>query len=275
MQNSGNPRYVAAKLDRVAALVRDALWRLEDPRGGVADDPDVMAELEHYLRSLYHQTAIAFESAGLMASRAELVQAWNRFEETGLRASLRYLPEPGVVTTAAFDHLSAMIDGLRNLEYEIDPMPHENAELQKLERFLKRTALLVGQRQVVPTKEADVQHVMDDYLEAVYGADYHKQFTVPGVAKNFRPDAGVRSLSAAIEFKFCDSQQEVKTAVSDLFEDAAGYKASADWKRFFSVIYMTGAHATEEQLLAAFDLAEIVNWTPILVTGSGARSRRK
>jgi hypothetical protein len=82
-------------------------------------------------------------------------------------------------------------------------------------------------------------------------------------------DSGVRSLRAVIEFKLAKDTKGLKMATSGLFEDASGYKASADWSRFYSVIYMTGAHGTEEQLLADFDRAGMIAWTPILVTGQG------
>lgn len=260
-------------LESVGRFVRDALWRLEDPRGGIRDDPDVQEELEHYLRKLYIQLGLALEHLGLHASRMDLVRAWEYFEEQGIDKTVFY-PEPGSVGNLTYDYLSAVIDGIRALSPCSIPTQDEQSEILRLEKLLERTAYLLHCRNVVPTKESDVQKVMDDYLRALYGADYHRQFSIPGVVKNFRPDSGIRSLGVAIEFKFVGNVQEMKTAVSGLFEDASGYKGSTDWKKFYSVIYMTGAYGTKEQLLAAFEHAGLVDWRPVLVTGEGARTRQ-
>jgi hypothetical protein len=116
---------------------------------------------------------------------------------------------------------------------------------------------------------------MDHYLDVIYGGDYRRKFSIPGAVKNFIPDSGIRSLKAVIEFKFAATSQELKTATSGLFEDSAAYKASADWQRYYSVVYMTGAHGTKEKLLAAFEQAGMIDWTPILVTGAGGRAAKR
>lgn len=273
---AGNGSDIADELDKTARGVRDVVWRLEDPAGGINDDIEAKTELEFWLARLYIQVAIALDHLGLAASRADLMTAWNGFEQSGLLNTLKYYPGPGVIGCGAYDYLDAVIGGIRAIEpkgncppTEADPL--DKGELLKLEKLLDRTAYIVQKRSSVPKKEKDIQCVMDEYLECIYGADYHRQFSIPGVVKNFRPDSGIRSLETVIEFKFADSQEELKTATAGLFEDAAGYKASKDWRRFYSVIYMTGAYGTKEQLLADFGRTGMVDWTPILVTGQGER----
>ncbi len=261
-------------LDRSARFVRDVLWDLEDPRGGVYDDADLKDKFKYYLQKLYVQVLISLEHLGLVRTRGELFEAWTEFESTGLDEFV-YYSEPGVVGSKPYDLLDSIIEGIRGVEMR-GGIPHDReSELQKLEQMLGRTAYLLERRSVDPTKESDVQHVMDDYLEAMYGADYRRQFSIPGVVKNFKPDSGIISLGAVIEFKFVDSKAEFKTAVAGLFEDAGGYRPSADWSKYFSVIYMTGAHGTLEQAIGAFESADMVDWAPIIVTGSGGRKKRK
>ena len=69
------------------------------------------------------------------------------------------------------------------------------------------------------------------------------------------------------------SQQ--RTALSGVFEDISGYAGSRDWETFYSVFYMTRAHARiaeiEDELTQR---ARATHWTPIVVCGSGERRRR-
>lgn len=225
-----NATNIADQLDKTARGVRGALWRLEDPRGGILDDPDVATELEYLLKRLYVQVMLALDHLGLYASRADLAKAWDSFVKSGLSKNLDYYPEPGTVGSKTYDYLDAVIDGIRAVGPGESCPPSttqdlgDEGELLQLEKLLERTAYTLQKRSVVPTKEADVQHEMDLYLEAMYGADYHRQFSIPGVVKNFRPDSGIRSLGAVIEFKFVDNAEDLKKATSGLFEDASAYR---------------------------------------------------
>jgi hypothetical protein len=265
---------VAANLEARARLVREILWQLEDPMAGVKDDYNLLDALEHYLEGLFVQVVIALEHFQLFRSRSELAASWQLCRRKGLR-EVDYRPDPGIVESEAYNLLDAFIEGIRCLGPSRDASLDRQAALHELEALLERTAYSLQCRNITPAKETDVQHVMDDYLSFIYGADYHRQFTIPGVVKNFRPDSGVRSLGVAIEFKFVTSKAEFKTAISGLFEDAGGYRASNDWSKYYSVIYMTGAYGTREQAEAAFAGADMVDWTPIVVTGHGARAKRR
>jgi hypothetical protein len=259
---------IADHLEKSARQVRDALWRLADPRGGILDDSDVKEEFKYFLKRLYTQVMIALDHLELIASRADLAKAWGDFVKSGLQ-KFTFYPEHDTVGSEVYDYLDAVIDGIRAIDPTIEEKGDDQGERMQLERLLDRTAYILQRRDVVPTREGEIQRVMDEYLESIYGADYCRQFSIPGVVKNFRPDSGIRSLKTVIEFKLAKDTRGLKTATSGLFEDAAGYKASADWKRYYSVIYMTGAYGTKEQLLADFDRAGMVDWTPIPVTGIG------
>jgi hypothetical protein len=260
-------------LEKATRSVREVLWQMEGS-GGVSRDSDLEQELVYFLKRLCTQLMVGLDHLGLEASRRELARAWRGFVKAGLDQVV-YYPQYGTVGSEAHDYLDAVIDVIR----VIVPSPatliaDEHAEVLRLERFLDRTAYILQKRGLAPTKESQIQKVMDEYLEAIYGPDYHRQFTVPGVVKNFRPDSGIRSLGAVIEFKFAASPAKLKTAVAGLFEDASSYRASSDWKRYYSVIYMTGAHGTREQVAAAFTQAEMIDWKPVLVTGASSKLAR-
>ena len=151
---------------------------------------------------------------------------------------------------------------------------HESYELAKLESVLQKTAALVRMHGVKPTNEREVRDVMHKALHACF-TEYTESVSIHGVLKNFKPDGGVRDLGAAIEFKFAASEAELRQGLGGIFEDSAGYKGSKDWTRFYSVIYQTESFETADRLRAEVSRGGLVTWTPVLVTGPGARRRRK
>ena len=147
----------------------------------------------------------------------------------------------------------------------------DTSELSRLDTLLRNTAVLVHRRQMTPQGEMDVQNVMHDYLEACF-PHYRNPIEIAGIIRNFKPDGGVRNLKTAIEFKFATTHAEVATALSGIFEDVSGYSGSLDWTRFFSVVYQTEPFESEDRFKAEkARVAGALSWTPILVTGGGAR----
>jgi hypothetical protein len=67
----------------------------------------------------------------------------------------------------------------------------------------------------------------------------------------------VRSLKAAVEYKFVTSEQEARSALGQIYEDIYGYAGSADWTRFCAVIYMTDAFLTQAQVDAEWQLTDV------------------
>jgi hypothetical protein len=149
----------------------------------------------------------------------------------------------------------------------------EAYDLGRLERILRETAMLVRRRGIIPKGELDVQAVMYDYLGAFF-TEYTRNITIPKVIKNFKPDGGVRDLKAAIEFKYAVNDKEVADALSGIYEDMAGYAGSADWSRFYSVLYQTEPFVSENRFSKAISRGGSYSWVPIVVTGSGNREAK-
>jgi hypothetical protein len=86
---------ITDQLEKTARQVRDAMWRLIDPRGGILNDPDVEEEFEYFLTKLYREVMIVLDYLDLARSRADLERAWE-----------------GKV----YDYLDAVIDGIRAID---------------------------------------------------------------------------------------------------------------------------------------------------------------
>jgi len=251
---------------------RDALRQLEHehigvPSGGGYAYPE--GALAGFLTEAYELITFAFEASGLESPLPRLRETWAKFRKKGLEAA-------GETRWDSFESeplncLTRMVQGMRGAVGE-GPNSADAFGLNKLESILRDTGVLVRRRGVDPTKEADIQHVMHDYLGAFFD-DYSTEIKLPTPIKTFEPDGGVPTLKAAIEFKFATSLKEVKQEVDGIYADMIGYSGSEDWNQFFSVMYQTDAFVSEGAYKAAVFRGGR-KWTPIIVVATGERKPR-
>jgi hypothetical protein len=230
------------------------------------------AVLPYYLNRAYDMMLVVLEAAALPETRRHLLEMWSKFESAGGIGKVRSDAEYDSLTSEPLDYLETQIAALRASVGE--PMLSADAfELSKFEALLRDTAVLVHRRHVTPRRELDVQNVMHDYLEACF-PQYRHPVEIAGVIRTFKPDGGVRNLRAAVEFKFAGTSAEVRTALSGVFEDVAGYSGSLDWTQFYTVVYQTKPYESEGRFKAEMARAGALSWTPIVVTGGGSRESR-
>jgi hypothetical protein len=137
--------------------------------------------------------------------------------------------------------------------------------------ILQNTPAIIRAKGLEPRNEAEVRSAVFEVLQFAFH-DAVREIPVGQLFKTYKPDFGVRSLMAAAEYKFADSESEVKKALDEIYVDMKGYSGHYDWRTFFAVIYTTDALAHKEKLEDEFrGVKADVNWTPILVVGKGAR----
>ena len=245
------------------------LFELEKGQDGSPYSDDALNEV---LMSLYTVLSVGLEMLGLHGSRQELAEWRKEYVSKNLRC-WEYLPDLDVAYSPLLDRLDAYRDAVRLLTVPKAGVV-EQGEIDRLESLLKDTGGLVYRRNPDPGNEAGVQKVMHDYLSVVF-PDFVPTPQIPGSLKHFQPDGGIRSIKTAIEFKYADSLDELKTALSGIYEDMAGYSGSRDWVRFYSVIYLTKPFTTFAQIVADLNRPDAPNWTPIAVVGAGKRQPRR
>lgn len=151
----------------------------------------------------------------------------------------------------------------------------ENNSYYTLERILKGTPKIIFDRDIEPKNEAEVQREVQKVLIHMF-PDTLREFSIPKIAKSYKPDFGIKSLKCAIEYKFVDSEDEAKKFIGSIFEDVGAYEGYEYWKHFYAVIYMTKPFLTQDQVEEEFKIAKIPkNWKPIIVYGVGGRKRNK
>jgi hypothetical protein len=146
--------------------------------------------------------------------------------------------------------------------------------LARLERMLRDTSVLVPRHGRSPKRELELQGIMHDYLSACF-ADFTQKVEIAGSLRCFKSDCGIRSVGAAIEFKFIDTPQKAAVAFSGLAEDSAVYKGSKDWVRFYAVVYQTGPFMLESHLRSDMSRIGAIAWEPAVVSGFGTPAKGK
>jgi len=143
-----------------------------------------------------------------------------------------------------------------------------------LERILIGTPKIINDSKLNPANESEINRALYNFLIHPF-PDTVREIPISKVTKTYKPDFGIKSLEAAIEYKFVDNEIDAKKVLGEIYEDIHGYEGSKDWKTFYAVIYMTEPFYTPDQIKAEFEMAKVNHsWKPILVTGKGKRRRK-
>ena len=266
-------RNAIGTLEQLLSKASDALSQIEREvfnlyafgraKGGYEYPREAM---EGYLQEIHDLLLVVLEAGEMPGARASLVKAWAGF--TSSRNNLRKTDDNGEFANSsspALTFLERLIKGLRATVSE-EISSEEAWTLGRLEEILEDTAALVRRRGDSPSKESDVQKVMHDYLRAFFPG-FVLNPSIGGALKNFKPDCGIANVTAAIEFKFVETEEDVATAFSGIAEDTAGYKGSKDWTRFYAVLYQSKPFALRSQFKSDMKRIGATTWKTILVNG--------
>ena len=227
-------------------------------------------ELEYFLKHIYTSLCVLLESLGLTMTLEQLKQEFNKNRKD--LTKLNMIPYVGELNSVVLDVLRPYYLSLSELlGVKVDNTKDDG---KRLEKILWNTSKVVKDRNIEPKDEAQVRKCVYELLIHFF-PDTIREIPICQVTKTYKPDIGVRSLKTAIEYKFADSESEVKTAIGGFYEDMRGYSGSEDWKKFYAVVYMTDAFVTLEQIKAEFKHTSAdENWKPILVQGKGGRTKK-
>lgn len=239
-----------------------------------ADEQERLAKesLREVVRRIQWRLGLAFELNGLTSALSHLRQEMSRFKDL---AELERLPYVDVLSCPALGFLSDVHDAFSGcLPGEDEAQLDVERGRRTLEQILAGTAKLITDRKMEPTNEAEVRREVYGLLLHTF-PDTTREVPIPQVSKTYKPDIGVKSLKTAVEYKFVDTEAELKTAFEGIYADTKGYGGSADWTHFFAVIYCTKTFWTPAQLKAECDAVGMpANWQVLLMTGDGKRRQK-
>lgn len=263
----------AGSLNKLLSQAKGALWEVErevygDP--GYGDDQGGYEyprfALAGYLEELHDILLVVLEAAQMPAARNSLAEAWSGF--TSAKDGLGHTDdddENQSCHSPALTFVDRLIKALRmTVTQEIST--EEAWTLAKLEAMLEDTPGLVHRRGKPLTNEGDLQAIMHDYLSACF-PDFRFNPPIGGAIKNFKPDCGIASVGAAIEFKIAHTKQQAIVSFTGVVEDTGGYKGSKDWTRFYAVMYQAKPFILKSHLQSDMKRIGAATWKAILVNG--------
>ena len=265
-------RNALGSLDNLLSKARDAVWDIAREEFGVSAYEGELSgyayprrALKAFLEELHDVLLVVFEAAGMPETRSSLIDAWRGFTDGKGLGHTKNDAEFENSESPALTFVERLIQGLRvTVSDEISS--EEAWTLSRLEAMLRDTAVLVHRRQAPVATENNLQKVMHDYLRACF-PDFRLNPPIGGTIKNFKPDCGIASVSAAIEFKIVHNKNEIAVAFSGVTEDTAGYKGSQDWTRFYAVIYQAEPFISESELRSDLKRIGAATWKAIVVNG--------
>lgn len=225
------------------------------------------------MERLHLRLVLATDALGAESFRTTVERSWSKFQKSP--TALEYSHSIGGLYCPALEYIS---DALRVLSMLItDPQAanyRDEQDLVRLQQILEGTPKLIRDQGLQPRSEKEVRTAMYGLLLHFF-PDTVREVPIAKVSKTYKPDIGIRSLKVGIEYKFADSELELKTCIGGIFEDILGYSGSADWTTFYAVIYMTDAFMTRAQVQSEWQLSNVPHeWRPILVTGRGERRKK-
>jgi len=266
--------------DSIVNKIHDYFWDLRFDFNRDSGDPyiDIKKEendfneeiLKDRLNSIENRIYFALDYLGLNSSLDKFKNDLKLEANSKLMGYASYID---IHYSPRLEFLKDYIDSIF-IDKELDENNFSTDSFPMLERILKGTPKIILDRGIEPKNESEVQREVQKVLIHVF-PDTLKEFTIPKVAKTYRPDFGIKSLNCVIEYKFVDSVEEAKKFCGELFEDVGAYEGYEDWKYFYAVIYMTKPFLTQDQVEQEFKIANIPNnWKPIVVYGVGGRKKK-
>ena len=140
-----------------------------------------------------------------------------------------------------------------------------------MERVLSNTTALLHELNVTPKSESQIYDAVCGILKLIFpSASDAPKGKFAKVFKKYEPDIVVPELSAAIEYKFINSEQDLRSLLGQIADDVQGYTGNPQYKLFYAVIYLTRDVGLERCELAWSECHFPNHWIPIFVVGPTA-----
>ncbi|CAN7636648.1 hypothetical protein LJR234_005064 [Mesorhizobium amorphae] len=219
--------------------------------------------------SFVYNVEKAFREIGMLAERLGLPQT--KVDLVARRKSIKkmtgaaliemledfYSPVLGELD-ATFEAMAVMVDG------------SATTGMSMLESILKNTAGIIADRELDPQEELAVDHAIAKIVRYAF-PDFVDKPQIDKAVTKYKPDFGVKSLGALVEYKFAVDETGVKVALEGISADMINYAGDPNWGKFYAVIYTTlpilHANVIEEHFRSKTKEGD--RWSIIFVNGPG------
>ena len=216
------------------------------------------------IEKAFREIGILAERLGLPQTKADLVARRKSFKTMTGSALIEmledfYSPVLGELKYT-FEAMAVMVDG------------SATTGMSMLESILRNTAGIIADQNLEAEKELDVDRAIGKIVRYAF-PDFVNKPQIDKAVTKYKPDFGVKSLGALIEYKFAVDEAGVRVALEGISADMINYSGDANWGRFYAVVYTTNpiihANVIEEHFKSSTKKGDC--WSIIFVNGPGRR----
>lgn len=266
---------VHEQLDRCRRQLRaveTAGWRLSEEDGHPSAEEELAAEKEALSRMLlraHRRLVMLLEQLELPVFLEEYLVSFRKLEGAlGDTEHAEWDPE-----TQVSEPLNFLARTLADVEASLAPSEASTSidAVAQIEGILRLAPTILARVGIAPTSEKHVEEALFEFIRLVHPSA-RKQVELSQVVKSFKADIGIDSLGVLIEVKFVTSERETRKETPGIFEDMFGYRGDPGWRHHFALIYCSDHSITQGELEAQFERSGCpVDWTPVVVHGTGSR----
>ncbi|ANK24823.1 MULTISPECIES: hypothetical protein [Klebsiella pneumoniae complex] len=140
--------------------------------------------------------------------------------------------------------------------------------IRYLETILKNTAVIANKMPVPPTSEAAVYNAVKGTLEAVFTGAKSPRSSFIKSFKEYKPDILIPELHAAVEYKYANSAEKLKSTIDQICADVTGYTGDSDYRIFYAVFYVTQDFWGQEMFARVWSEMNFPkNWKAFYIVG--------
>jgi hypothetical protein len=267
----------AEKLGRDLALhqLNWAEWNAQESNDGPPDwlmdkDEELVKPFERIAFSLFLTTVCLLDSSGLHAYLSQFYRKFGESFDTTKAASnydvdIYWSGEPYNIFLSDLrqflEPLNVIGDDTRYLKL---------SGIQYLETILRNTATIIHNGDHHPTSETDVYKAVRGVLVAIFPSAISPKSNFLKNAQEYKPDILIPELSAAVEYKYADSEAKLKTTIAQISDDVKGYTGDDDYHLFYAVFYVTKDFWGNEKFMRAWSEKQFPpNWRAFYIVGEG------
>lgn len=267
--------YVENAITKLKALSRqangaiDGLFDLANGNDCDANENELKAWLSDKLTQQYRIICDALEKFHRNAALVDFKEGFARYDNL---TRVEYDSLIGSFFSPVQALLSSYADILE-LNVQNGDASSIHTSIRIFENILHGTAMIMERQGIEPGNETEMNRLMRTIVSAAF-PDTTSNPNIPTVVKTYKPEFGVPSLGALAEYKFAKSETELKQCLDGIMADSRGYQADGKWKRFYAVLFLTGAFFTPAQIEEQFKQCGIHDsWKAIVLVGKGGKKK--
>jgi hypothetical protein len=236
--------------------------------------------LKAVLSEAYTKIIASLEVFNLDTTRTNVKKNVNKMKKDG-EFDWTFFPEHRCLDCEVLDYLENIFDVLAcySDEYHIEQDNLKTEGYDYLKKFCERSGTYVMDFYKKSEKsiegEQEVQDAMDVYLKTHFAGDFHKNITISGSVKGYKPDGGIKSLSTALEYKYVATETKARNVVGEIFDDSLGYGNSKDWTRFIAVLYLEKPYFSQQHYEKEFRERGLKGWEVIVQIVPSEEKKKK